>query len=129
MTMLVCAGASLQCSFGTTPSTLNVLPQKRVLTQNKPVATIMDYKPFLNISSFGMCTSLANPSVASATAAAAGVLTPMPCLPLITSPWIIGSPTVLIGNTPALNYNSKLICNWGGVIQIIYPGQTNTMVP
>jgi hypothetical protein len=40
-----------------------------------------------------------------------------------------GSPTVLVGNLPALNNSSKLMCNWGGVIQINVPGQVTTMVP
>jgi hypothetical protein len=29
---------------------------------------------------------------------------------------------------PALESNSKCMCNWAGVIQITYPGQTQTMV-
>jgi len=94
-----------------------------------PAATIMDNKPFANILPFGMCTSMANPAVASATAAALGVLTPMPCTPVTSAPWAPGCPTVLIANQPALNNNSKLICSYGGVIQILYGGQTQTQVP
>jgi hypothetical protein len=40
-----------------------------------------------------------------------------------------GSPTVLIGNMPALNNSSKLMCMWGGVIQILNPGSTTVQVP
>lgn len=116
------------CSFGTMPSTLNVLPTNKVLT-SMPIATIMDNVPMVNIMPFGMCTSTANPQVASATAAAMGVLTPMPCVPVTTAPWAPGSPTVLIANYPALNNTSKLICNWGGVIQITNPATTNIQVP
>jgi hypothetical protein len=76
-----------------------------------------------------MCTSIANPTVASATAAALGVLTPMPCVPVPAGPWAPGSPTVLIGGVPALNNTSKLICAWAGVISIINPGQVNVQVP
>jgi hypothetical protein len=125
----VCTGAMLMCSFGAAPSTLTVLPQSRVMTANMPAANIMDNKPIVNIPPFGTCISLANPAVAAATAAALGVLTPMPCVPVIPAPWVPGSPTVLVGNMPALNESSKCICAWGGVIQITVPGQFTEMVP
>ena len=121
-------GAMLQCSFGVAPSTLVVLPANRVLT-GTPAANIMDNKPMVNVPPFGMCQSMANPTVAAATAAAMGALTPMPCVPVTPAPWIVGAPTVLIGNMPALNNTSKLMCTWGGVIQITNPGQTQTQVP
>ncbi|HKG13620.1 MAG TPA: DUF4280 domain-containing protein [Pyrinomonadaceae bacterium] len=128
MAIQVCMGATLQCSFGVAPSSLVVLPANRVLTVT-PAATIMDNVPMVNILPFGMCSSPSNPTVAAATAAALGVLTPMPCVPVTPAPWIVGAPTVLIGNMPALNNNSKLMCAWGGVIQIVVPGQTKMMVP
>jgi hypothetical protein len=115
-------GAMLQCSFGVAPSSLTVLPTNRVLTST-PAANIMDNVPLLNILPFGMCQSLANPTVAAATAAALGALTPMPCVPVTAAPWVPGVPTVLIGNMPAVDSNCKLMCNWGGVIQVISPGQ------
>lgn len=116
------------CPFGMAPSVLNVLPNNKTIS-NMPIANIMDNKPFVNIMPFGMCTSMANPAVASATAAAFGALTPMPCTPMITAPWAPGSPTVLIGGAPALNNTCKLICNFGGVIQITNPAVTNIQVP
>ena len=128
MGFAVCGGAMLACSFGMAPSSLNVLPQNKTIT-SMPIANIMDNKPMVNIMPFGMCQSIANPTVASATAAAFGVLTPMPCIPATTSPWVPGSPTVLIGGQPALNNTSKLICMWGGIIQATNPGTTNIMVP
>lgn len=129
MGIQVCAGAMMQCTFGVAPAPLSVLPTSMVTAGGPPAATIMDYKPFVNIPTFGMCSSLANPTVASATAAALGVLTPMPCVPNTTVPWAPGSPTVLIGNMPALNNSSKCMCMWGGVISITAPGQFTTMVP
>lgn len=128
MAIQVCMGATLQCSFGLAPSTLVVLPQNRVLTQT-PAANIMDNKPLVNVMPFGMCQSLANPTVAAATAAALGVLTPMPCVPVTPAPWVPGSPTVLLGNMPSLNNSSKLMCVWGGVIQIVSPGEFTVMIP
>ena len=128
MAIAVCGGAMLACSFGMAPSMFNVLPLNKTIT-TMPLANIMDNKPLVNILPFGMCTCLGNPTVASATAAALGVLTPMPCIPVTTSPWVPGAPTVLIGGQPALDNNCKLMCNWGGVIQITNPGTTNIMVP
>lgn len=128
MGQLVCNGAMLKCSFGLAPGTLLVLPASQVMTA-VPDANIMDNKPIVNIAPFGMCTSLANPLVAAATAAALGVLVPMPCIPMTAAPWAPGSPTVLLGNMPALNKASKLICTAGGVIEICMPGQTTVAVP
>lgn len=124
----VCAGTLLICSFGVAPSALMVTPQNKVIA-SMPLANIMDNKPMVNILPFGMCNSLANPTVASATSAALGVLTPMPCVPNILAPWVPGSPTVLIANMPALNNTSKLMCAWGGVIQIAGTGVINVQIP
>ncbi len=128
MGLQVCAGAMMQCSFGAAPVALVVLPAKRVVTQT-PSATIMEHVPITNIPPFGLCSSLANPTVAAATTAALGVLTPMPCVPATSAPWVPGAPTVLIGEMPALNDASKLMCNWGGVIQITFAGQATVQVP
>lgn len=92
-------------------------------------ASIMDFAPMVNILPFGMCTSLANPTVAAATTAALGVLTPMPCIPVTVAPWAPGSPTVLLGTFPALNNSSKCMCTWAGVISILNPGQFTVQIP
>ncbi len=128
MGFAVLGGAMMLCSFGMAPSTLNVLPEARV-TSAMPVAGIMDNVPLVNIMPFGMCQCPANPTVAAATAAAMGVLTPMPCIPVIPGPWFPGSPTVLVGGKPALNNSCKLMCAYGGVIQITNPGTINIQVP
>lgn len=118
MANAVCMGAMCACSFGMMPSALVVTPENRVMLGSMPMATIMDYVPMKNIMPFGMCSSLANPQVAAATAAALGVLTPMPCVPVTPAPWAPGAPTVLVGGKPLLNNTSKLICAYGGVIQV-----------
>lgn len=126
----VVMGAMLQCSFGLAPSSLIVIPKGPPTMAGGPLAaTIMDFTPIANIPPFGMCTSLANPMVAAATTAALGVLTPMPCIPVTVAPWVIGSPTVLINNFPALNNSAKCMCTWGGVISINMPGQFTVQVP
>lgn len=128
MGIQACSGAMLKCPFGVAPSTLSVLPLNLTMT-GAPAANIMDNKPMMNVPPFGMCNSMANPMVIAATAAALGALTPMPCIPMTMAPWVPGAPTVLIGNMPALNNSSKLMCMWGGVIQILVPGQFTTMIP
>jgi uncharacterized Zn-binding protein involved in type VI secretion len=129
MGLTVGSGAALTCSFGVAPGTLTVLPAGRVNVDGVPMATIMDNKPNVNIAPFGMCTTLSNPQVASATSAAQGVLTPQPCLPVTTAPWAPGSPTVSIGGQPALNNSSTCNCMWGGVITITNPGAKTVQAP
>lgn len=102
------------CSFGVAPCPLMVSSQQTVMVSNMLQATIMDNK----FPTFGMCSSLANPTVSAATSAAMGVLTPMPCVPAIAAPWVPGAPTVLVGGKPLLNNTSKLMCNYGGIIQV-----------
>ena len=121
--------AQLMCSMGMAPGTLMVLPLNRVMSGNQPAANIMDHVPMMNIMPFGMCRSPANPMVAAATAAALGVLTPMPCIPNTPAPWIPGAPTVLLGNMPALDNTCKLMCMWAGVITVVMPGQVTHQIP
>ena len=122
MAVVVC-GACLKCSFGVAPSVLCTLPTKRVLISGLPIATISDCVPLLNIKPFGMCMTITNPAVAAATAAAFGVLTPMPCMPIIPAPWISKNPTVTSGMTPLLHQGDICMCAYGGVISITSPGQ------
>ena len=128
MPMQTCLGGLMMCSFGVAPSTLMPTP-KPVMTSFMTAANIMDHIPMVNIMPFGMCSSPANPTVAAATAAALGVLTPMPCIPNTPAPWVPGAPTVLLCNAPALNNTSKLMCTWGGVISFTFPGQVTHMIP
>ncbi|MDR0744720.1 MAG: DUF4280 domain-containing protein [Holosporales bacterium] len=121
--MIAVCGANCQCSFGATPAPLTILPTNGVLIGGMPAACVTDFVPMLNIAIFGMCMSLANPMVAAATAAAFGVLTPMPCLPAIAAPWIPTKPTVLLTTGPVACVGNTCICSFGGVITINVPGQ------
>ena len=125
----VCMGAALQCTFGLAPSSLVVLPANKMLTSSVPAANIMDNKPMVNIMPFGMCSSPSNPTVAAATAAALGVLTPMPCVPNTPAPWAPGAPTVMLANLPALDDISMLTCIWGGMIKVNFAGQAKETIP
>lgn len=125
MAMCVVNGAPCQCTFGVAPSPIVVTSQMQCIGCNMPVASIMD-KP---LAPFGMCMSIANPVVAAATAAALGVLTPMPCTPVLPSPWVPGAPTVIVGGKPLLNNSSKLMCVYGGVISIVVTPAATIQVP
>ncbi len=128
MSCQVCMGATLKCSFGAAPSVLTVVPKTAVIAQAMPVATVMDNIPLANVLPFGVCSSLANPLVAAATAAALGVLTPQPCIPATVAPWLPGKPNILIGGMPALDQSSTLICAWGGVVSVVNPGQLTVQI-
>lgn len=118
-------GASTSCSFGMAPSSV-VVAARNVMIEGRPAAVVTDMAPMMNIPPFGMCQSLANPAVASATAAALGTLTPMPCTPVPVGPWKPGAATTMIGGMPALTAGSTLQCAYGGVISITNPGSTKT---
>ncbi len=113
----VCNGATLMCTMGIAPSSLMVLPLKKVLTCNMPMATIMDNKFPVNIIPFGLCTSPICPTFNKVL----GI--PGPCMPAIPAPWMPGSPKVMVGNEPALTDTSKLQCIYGGSISIVMPGE------
>ena len=117
----VCTGAALQCSFGTAPSTFAASGIEVSATAAAGVVT--DVAPS-NVPPFAMCTSIANPQVAAATSAASGVLTPQPCVPVL-SPWTPGSAEATIGGVPALDDSSQCSCAWGGVVTVSSAGQTS----
>ena len=123
--------AMVSCSFGASPSTLKGTTNAIVLVQGRPSCTISDGSN-VNIGSFGMCSSLANPQVAAATTAAMGVLTPQPCTPMLSGNWISGkmataSTPVLVGGIPCLTMGSTCNCAYGGILTILNPAQYNVI--
>lgn len=126
MGLPVVAGAVILCTMGLSPGTLNVTSQNKVLLGGAPAATVNDTAPMVNVGPCGMCTSLANPTVASATAAALGVLTPMPCVPAPIGMWICG-PAPLTAGQRGLTSDGTLMCSYGGSLSILNPGQTKVL--
>jgi hypothetical protein len=112
MATQVCAGATLQCSFGTVPSTFAASGDE--VTASGAAGVVTDVAPS-NVPPFGLCTSGANPQVASANS-------PQPCVPVLSA-WTAGSTSVTIGEVPALDDSSQCSCTWGGVITVSDPGQ------
>jgi hypothetical protein len=125
MPKVVIDGAMLKCSQSLAPAMLTVLPTNMTNGDEKPVATVMDFVPMLNIAAFGMCKSPANPQVAAATAAAMGVLTPQPCIPVTTAPWSPGSSDATVQGLKVLLEGDTCMCAWGGTIEITNPGTTD----
>ncbi|MBL8677065.1 MAG: DUF4280 domain-containing protein, partial [Alphaproteobacteria bacterium] len=75
------------------------------------------------------CSTIANPEVKTATAAADGVLTPVPCVPVIVDPWLTEAVDVIVKDGPALDESSTIMCTWRGSIHIEEPGNSTVMVP
>jgi hypothetical protein len=80
----------------------------------------------VNITTFGMCNSPANPAVIAATAAALGVFTPAPCVPATVAPWEPPAP-VLLDGIPAFDELATCECLWGGTIVVTDPGQLSVV--
>lgn len=127
MKPVIVQGTLLKCGFGNAPTQIMVMPDKKVNAM-LPVAVKTDHIPFLNIFSFGMCSNPANPLVAAATAAALGVLTPMPCIPCTTQDWTGACSKVKVRGKEALNMDSKLSCLYGGSIQAAAPVQPTVLL-
>lgn len=118
----VVAGAACVCTMGTSPGQINPTNQTAIRVGGKPVASIADAAPLSNVTACGMCTSLMNPAVAAATAAAMGALTPQPCVPAPMGGWACPG-AVRVGGKPILTTDGKLTCAYGGTISIMNPGQ------
>jgi Domain of unknown function (DUF4280) len=108
-------GAMVTCSgsLAGVPAPYSVAPGKAVVAGGFPVATIQDAMPLVNIPSFGMCKMQGTPS---------------PCVPAFAAPFTGGSPSVRIGDAPALNDESRLRCGRGGVVRFHSPGQFAAMI-
>lgn len=101
-------GAQLQCSLGTSPGTF---------TASGSVGNVFDIGTD-HISAFGMCQSSANPTVAAATAAAGGVLTPVICSPMVLASWSPATDGSQADDGPAIDTESVCNCGWGGQVSV-----------
>lgn len=125
MPEVVVMGAVLRCPFGAAPGNLITTSQTRNLAEGKPAATVRDCQGNSNITPFAMCSSLQNPQVAAATAAALGVLTPQPCTVMTMGTWRQSNTKIQMDGIPALTRDATIMCSMGmGEITIASPGQT-----
>ena len=128
MAYLVVKNAMLSCNQGTTPATFTAI-NPMVTCAGLDVATVNDNTPVnLGAAGFGMCQSMANPAVASATAAAQGTLTPQKCMPNCGGPWTPGSMKLTVKGAAALLDSDMLMCAWAGTIQVDNAGQVKCEV-
>lgn len=116
MKKLVCQTAMCACSFGSAPGPLKST-HPTICGDKKPLLSIMDNKPGINIPIFGMCDSPENPEVEAEKA-------PQPCTPITNSPWLKPSSKIFIKGVPAITQESMLMCQWMGQIKITNPGNT-----
>lgn len=101
----VCRGAQLECDKGSKPSLLDMPSSHGVYRKDTPQMNIQDFKPMVNIMSFGLCDMTGND-----------------CKPN-TGVWVGGKADVLVENQPALLSNCTTSCTLGGKIKIITDGQ------
>lgn len=126
MSLFLTTAAVLRCSFGSAPSVLvaDELPGAPRQT-GLATATILQSVPLKNVMPFGSCSSMANPTVSAATAAAQGVLTPMPCLPGAITPWAPGSLCASHLGVSLAHADAVCACAFGGAIKVDLPNPTS----
>ena len=90
---LVVDGAKLKCDQGTSPGSLTVLPAKVADSDENQGRDGQPLPPHGEHLGLRHVPDAGQPAVAAATAAAQGVLTPQPCIPVTTSAWSPGSTT------------------------------------
>ncbi len=146
-------GAETSCSCGLRNSHVVVPLSHGVFIHDIAQLNIFDYKPYVNIQTFGGCTSPENPSVQAAAAAAAKAVNSKPkgffekvvsffcgssdeaaddsfvsqcagvCTPIILAPWDNGKETVRLAGFKPLLSTGTLTCLYAGAIKLESTGQ------
>lgn len=104
----VVEGATLGCSMGIEESRLQLPEGHGVYIRGKKQANTDDFKPVLNICSFGTC-KMSKP--------------PVPCVPVVAMGWLNGKEDIEIDGQDALVDSSLAFCSLGGIIKITGDGQ------
>ena len=125
MSSLVNHGSKIECTFGTVPAVLAVLPGAQIVNAASTLAAnVSAFAPTTNIPPFGQCKSLTNPLNASYTQTKVYAV----CLPAVTKPWTTGCIATKINGQYALNSGCKCACTWGGEISITASNATKINV-
>ncbi len=121
---LLTLGTMLGCKpWGAAPMPMGVLPTNRIMTSKMPTATMKDIVPFLNIPSFVMCTSKANPAVIAVMAATFGAVQQFACIPAPAMPWMMAGMRAPGGKVPLVTKSACTMCMWAGTIAPQAPAQ------
>lgn len=124
---IVINGAEIKCVYGSKSSYLMTASQTKCIVGGQPAATIKDVQTTESVAPFGMCSSMSNPQVATATAA--GVLTPQPCTMVPAGTWVNLTSKLLLEGKPCLFSDAALGCSVGaGAISIVSPGQRKVIM-
>ena len=127
-TPILTMGTLLSCKpWGMAPMPMTVLPTNRILTGKMPTATMKDVIPFVNIPSFVMCTSKANPAVIAIMAATFGAVQMAPCVPAPVGPWMMAGMREPGGKIPLITKSACAMCMWAGTIMPMMPAQFQAM--
>lgn len=103
----VVQGAICRCDKGGSPSALQIpFFVTRVQVQGRSLATKADHLPIFNIGSFGVCK-----------------MTRQLCRPDTPAPWSASCGTVVAGGE-VLSERAVLLCQHGGLIRVVDPGQS-----
>lgn len=111
LNQIVCTGCPI-------PQPLMVTTNQTVFGSSQLCATIADCTPMVNIMPFGPCAFTPAPASPSGG----------PCVPKPAGLWQPGSALTSIQKIPSLRQTDTLQCASGGIITILFPGQTHTFV-
>lgn len=113
-------GSLLQCTHGVAPAAFVATPKPAPMVNGALAIATVEQTTLNNVATFVMCNSPTNPAVAAATSAAMGVLTPMPCVPVLT-PWTPSPVVPTVTMLPTASALSTCNCMHGGLIRISLP--------
>ena len=107
-TTYVVEGATLRCTFGSSPSILQIPTDRGIYRRGKREANVADHVGGVNIMSHGSCRRS---------------LPPPACIMGTTSKWVRGKDDVHVDGEHALLNTSINFCSCGGVVHIVHDGQ------
>ena len=125
MPNVVSTGATLQCSFGTTPATFAASGTQALTGGAAGVVTDVARRMCRRSACACRWPTRRWPRPPAQPRAHSS---PQPCLPVL-SPWTPGSAKVTVGEVPALDDSSQCNCTWGGVVTVSAAGQDGSRPP